>query len=216
MRPWRKTCTLQTNLRLSSIWYRHPLRKLYDALSLSPPSFRCGLCDSAIYVPPYPWLAPFFQAACLIRVPTEVIKTRMQTSTYGALGASSFASARLVLANDGLRGFYRGFGITVMREVSIPLSILSCRFSDHHCEDTIHVIAIPSLWTLEIATFWQSWSETVICARSSYMREYSWRFRCGVDHTSGCSQNTRYARHSGRLDVISALTFLLSQLLSIF
>jgi len=41
----------------------------------------------------------------------------MQTSTYGALGQSSFAAARLVLINDGVRGFYRGFGITVMREV---------------------------------------------------------------------------------------------------
>ncbi|KAF8962999.1 mitochondrial carrier domain-containing protein [Flammula alnicola] len=56
-------------------------------------------------------------AACLIRVPTEVIKTRMQTSTYGALGGSSWAAARLVLANDGFWGFYRGFGITVMREI---------------------------------------------------------------------------------------------------
>ncbi|KJA14503.1 hypothetical protein HYPSUDRAFT_49140 [Hypholoma sublateritium FD-334 SS-4] len=55
--------------------------------------------------------------ACLIRVPTEVIKTRMQTSSYGTLGESSLASARLVLANGGLRGFYRGFGITVMREI---------------------------------------------------------------------------------------------------
>ncbi|KAF8157894.1 mitochondrial carrier domain-containing protein [Crassisporium funariophilum] len=56
-------------------------------------------------------------AACLIRVPTEVIKTRMQTSTYGAVGSSSFSAARLVLANNGLKGFYRGFGITVMREI---------------------------------------------------------------------------------------------------
>ncbi|KAJ3516479.1 hypothetical protein NMY22_g14198 [Coprinellus aureogranulatus] len=56
-------------------------------------------------------------AACLIRVPTEVIKTRMQTSSYGADGRSSWASAKLVLANDGWRGFYRGFGITVMREI---------------------------------------------------------------------------------------------------
>ncbi|PPQ77069.1 hypothetical protein CVT25_014882 [Psilocybe cyanescens] len=55
--------------------------------------------------------------ACLIRVPTEVIKTRMQTSTYGALGSSSFSAAKLVLSNSGLRGFYRGFGITVMREI---------------------------------------------------------------------------------------------------
>jgi len=56
-------------------------------------------------------------AACLIRVPTEVVKTRMQTSTYGALGSSSLSAARLVLSNVGLSGFYRGFGITVMREI---------------------------------------------------------------------------------------------------
>ncbi|KIP06836.1 hypothetical protein PHLGIDRAFT_128022 [Phlebiopsis gigantea 11061_1 CR5-6] len=56
-------------------------------------------------------------AACLIRVPTEVIKTRMQTSTYGSQAQSSFSVARLVLSREGLRGFYRGFGITVMREI---------------------------------------------------------------------------------------------------
>lgn len=58
------------------------------------------------------------QAACLVRVPTEVVKTRTQTSTYGNLGKSSFAVAKQVLLNDGFKGFYRGFGITVMREVS--------------------------------------------------------------------------------------------------
>ncbi|KAF9563697.1 mitochondrial carrier [Agrocybe pediades] len=56
-------------------------------------------------------------AACLIRVPTEVIKTRMQTSAYGAQGGSSLAAAKIVLQNTGLMGFYRGFGITVMREI---------------------------------------------------------------------------------------------------
>ncbi|KAF9011988.1 mitochondrial carrier domain-containing protein [Cyathus striatus] len=56
-------------------------------------------------------------AACMIRVPTEVIKTRTQTSTYGALGKSSWAAAKLVLQNDGVRGFYRGFGSTIMREI---------------------------------------------------------------------------------------------------
>lgn len=56
--------------------------------------------------------------ACLIRVPTEVIKTRMQTSIYGTSGSSSFSAAKLVLFNDGLSGFYQGFGITVMREVN--------------------------------------------------------------------------------------------------
>jgi len=56
-------------------------------------------------------------AACLIRVPTEVIKTRSQTSSYGALANSSLATAKLVWGADGLKGFYRGFGITVIREI---------------------------------------------------------------------------------------------------
>ncbi|KAG6810595.1 hypothetical protein H0H92_011179 [Tricholoma furcatifolium] len=56
-------------------------------------------------------------AACLVRVPTEVIKTRTQTMTYGALGKSSWAAAKQVLLNDGWMGFYRGFKSTVMREI---------------------------------------------------------------------------------------------------
>ncbi|EIN13006.1 mitochondrial carrier [Punctularia strigosozonata HHB-11173 SS5] len=56
-------------------------------------------------------------AACLIRVPTEVIKTRAQTSTYGTLAQGSYAAARMVLKTDGLKGLYRGFGTTVMREI---------------------------------------------------------------------------------------------------
>ncbi|KAH9077040.1 S-adenosylmethionine transporter [Lactarius deliciosus] len=56
-------------------------------------------------------------AACLIRVPTEVIKTRSQASSYGAMANSSLATAKLVWKADGLKGFYRGFGTTVMREI---------------------------------------------------------------------------------------------------
>ncbi|KAJ7028425.1 mitochondrial carrier domain-containing protein [Mycena alexandri] len=55
-------------------------------------------------------------AACLVRVPTEVIKTRAQTSTYGP-GQSSLSSAKFLLASDGWKGFYRGFGSTIMREI---------------------------------------------------------------------------------------------------
>ncbi|KAJ6487250.1 mitochondrial carrier domain-containing protein [Mycena vitilis] len=55
-------------------------------------------------------------AACLVRVPTEVIKTRAQTSTYGP-GQSSLSAAKFVLASDGWKGFYRGFGSTIMREI---------------------------------------------------------------------------------------------------
>ncbi|KAL3780844.1 hypothetical protein ACHAW5_000838 [Stephanodiscus triporus] len=62
-------------------------------------------------------------AACLVRVPTEVIKSRMQTN---AAGSSTVASTlRSVLSErDGrsfgssvLGGLYRGYGITLMREV---------------------------------------------------------------------------------------------------
>jgi len=56
-------------------------------------------------------------AACLIRVPTEVIKTRTQTSTYGPLAQSSWSAAKLVMTNEGIRGFYRGFFSTILREI---------------------------------------------------------------------------------------------------
>ncbi|KAG1882800.1 mitochondrial carrier domain-containing protein [Suillus subluteus] len=75
-------------------------------------------------------------AACLIRVPTEVIKTRTQTSMYGA-SASSFKAATLVLQHDGIRGFYRGFLTTIMREIpftslQFPLyEFLKYRLSTH-------------------------------------------------------------------------------------
>ncbi|TFY71980.1 hypothetical protein EVG20_g1030 [Dentipellis fragilis] len=61
-------------------------------------------------------------AACMIRVPTEVIKTRAQTSSYGALADSSLGAAKLLWKAEGIKGFYRGFGITVMREASTILS----------------------------------------------------------------------------------------------
>ncbi|KAI0033747.1 S-adenosylmethionine transporter [Vararia minispora EC-137] len=55
--------------------------------------------------------------ACLIRVPTEVVKTRSQTSSYGTAATSSLSAARLLWKTEGLSGFYRGFGVTVMREI---------------------------------------------------------------------------------------------------
>jgi hypothetical protein len=79
--------------------------------------------------------------ACLIRVPTEVIKTRMQASSYGTLGKSSLSAAKLVLSQDGWLGFYRGIASTVIREVrpntrnqSFKVKSLSlCRFRLRLC-----------------------------------------------------------------------------------
>lgn len=55
-------------------------------------------------------------AACLIRVPTEVIKSRQQTMTYGK-GTTTFQAFKKVFQEAGLRGYYRGFGSTVGREI---------------------------------------------------------------------------------------------------
>jgi len=62
-------------------------------------------------------------AACLVRVPTEVIKSKMQTNAEGA--STLRATLKTVLSeNDGrafapsvFGGLYRGYGITLMREV---------------------------------------------------------------------------------------------------
>lgn len=56
------------------------------------------------------------QVSCLIRVPTEVVKSRTQTGAYG-VGGSSLQSAINTLRYEGARGFYRGFGITIAREI---------------------------------------------------------------------------------------------------
>ncbi|KAL7337668.1 S-adenosylmethionine transporter [Rhodotorula toruloides] len=53
-------------------------------------------------------------AACMVRVPTEVVKQRSQT---GSKGTRSWDVAKTVWRGEGLRGFYRGFGSTVAREI---------------------------------------------------------------------------------------------------
>ena len=59
----------------------------------------------------------YFQFACLIRVPSEVIKQRSQAGQ-----GSSLHVFRQTLSRDGLRGFYRGYGSTILRE--IPFSVI--------------------------------------------------------------------------------------------
>ncbi|GAA6007344.1 hypothetical protein JCM11491_003095 [Sporobolomyces phaffii] len=55
-------------------------------------------------------------AACMIRVPTEVVKQRSQTNTVKGQNGS-WTVAKTVWQNGGLKGFYRGFGSTVAREI---------------------------------------------------------------------------------------------------
>ena len=55
--------------------------------------------------------------ACLVRVPTEVIKQRLQTGMH----ASIVESVSSVMKGDGLIGFYHGFGATILREIPFSL-----------------------------------------------------------------------------------------------
>ncbi|KAG0142582.1 hypothetical protein CROQUDRAFT_67087 [Cronartium quercuum f. sp. fusiforme G11] len=55
-------------------------------------------------------------AACLVRVPTEVIKQRQQTSAYGT-ATTSFQALKRVLKQGGTKALYQGFLITISREV---------------------------------------------------------------------------------------------------
>ncbi len=60
--------------------------------------------------------------ACLARVPTEVIKQRFQASIYTMETRSLMSSILEVYGKEGIRGFYAGYGITIMRE--IPFSFI--------------------------------------------------------------------------------------------
>uniref|UniRef100_A0A8C7MMG0 Mitochondrial S-adenosylmethionine carrier protein n=1 Tax=Oncorhynchus kisutch TaxID=8019 RepID=A0A8C7MMG0_ONCKI len=53
--------------------------------------------------------------ACLIRVPTEVVKQRTQAS----LSSNTYQVLLATLREEGVRGLYRGYNSTVLREVGL-------------------------------------------------------------------------------------------------
>lgn len=55
--------------------------------------------------------------ACLVRVPTEIVKQRMQTGQYSGLG-QGIAS---IMKKEGPIGFYTGYFTTVAREIPFAL-----------------------------------------------------------------------------------------------
>ena len=54
--------------------------------------------------------------ACLIRVPVEVVKQRAQT-----FHSTSTSVLQETLAKSGFSGLYRGYGITILREIPFSL-----------------------------------------------------------------------------------------------
>jgi len=55
--------------------------------------------------------------ACLVRVPTEVVKQRMQAGQFKSLGEA----ASTISSTQGIGGFYRGYFTTVAREIPFAL-----------------------------------------------------------------------------------------------
>lgn len=56
-------------------------------------------------------------AACLVRVPTDNVKQKLQAGHYGTTGQT----LRGILSQQGLRGFYTGYGTTMLREAPFAL-----------------------------------------------------------------------------------------------
>ncbi len=67
-------------------------------------------------------------AACLVRVPTDVIKAKMQTDSANAASLTNTFKLVLNETNKGggvgsklTGGLYRGYGITIMREIPFAM-----------------------------------------------------------------------------------------------
>ena len=59
-------------------------------------------------------------ASCIIRVPTEVVKQRAQALTSHS-SLSAFKEILFARHESVLRGLYRGFGITITREIPFTM-----------------------------------------------------------------------------------------------
>ncbi|KAG7561842.1 hypothetical protein FFLO_02743 [Filobasidium floriforme] len=57
----------------------------------------------------------------VIRLPLEIIKSRTQTAAYGA-DTTLRKSLRMVWRNEGLKGFWRGYGGTLARDIPFTIT----------------------------------------------------------------------------------------------
>uniref|UniRef100_A0A3Q2SUR5 Mitochondrial S-adenosylmethionine carrier protein n=1 Tax=Fundulus heteroclitus TaxID=8078 RepID=A0A3Q2SUR5_FUNHE len=83
--------------------------------------------------------------ACLIRVPTEVVKQRTQASP----SSSSYNMLRATLTEEGFRGLYRGYSSTVLRE--IPFSLVQFPLWEY----------LKTLWSQRQGHTLHSWQSAV-------------------------------------------------------
>lgn len=64
-------------------------------------------------------------AACIVRVPTEIVKQRMQAGRY----KSATIAVRDIVSTSGVRGLFRGYMSTLARE--IPFALIQFPLYEH-------------------------------------------------------------------------------------
>ncbi|XP_059925785.1 mitochondrial S-adenosylmethionine carrier protein [Gadus macrocephalus] len=78
--------------------------------------------------------------ACLIRVPTEVVKQRTQASP----SSTTYQMLLATLREEGVRGLYRGYRSTVLREVGSLHTVTRCIHSFTHSLTSCSPLLISS------------------------------------------------------------------------
>ncbi|WFD48148.1 S-adenosylmethionine transporter [Malassezia furfur] len=146
-------------------------------------------------------------AACLVRVPTEVVKSRQQTAAYGRI--SSLTAFRQVVAGEGVAGLYRGFGGTILREV---------RRRTH--PDSVYVHPVPSLRVPQAQSCGTHQGADVVAGGGD--GQYRGQFCGGRDDAAGCDQDAHHAcqgtsrtftqTHAGEAAVDTRITATLSRI----
>ncbi|KAK0520944.1 S-adenosylmethionine transporter [Tilletia horrida] len=101
-------------------------------------------------------------AACLVRVPTEVIKSRQQTAAYGTSTSTRQVLQLVLFEGGGLRALYRGYGSTIAREIpftciQFPLyERIKAAFAASNAREGRIPLAAPGASTEHSLPLWQA------------------------------------------------------------
>lgn len=133
--------------------------------------------------------------ACLVRVPTEIVKQRMQAQMF----ARTRQCIRCMWNERGLRGFYRGYFIQLIRE--IPFSFIQFPIWEQLKKRwSIYQHRFLEFALCSVIEFGCTPLSSVSCLFQSYFSCPScivwlccWLYCCCTDYASRCGQNPHHA-----------------------
>lgn len=128
-------------------------------------------------------------AACLVRVPVEIVKQRRQAN---ASQGKSMDIVKHVLRSEGFFGLYRGFTTTVLREV--PFALLQMPLWEHLKQYWADYQASPVMpWQSALCGALAGGKYiTIIIIINDWIANWYLRFQCGCDDTSGRGQDQNH------------------------